>query len=641
MLKDIKVVWLVIAGILVTIFELFSLSGVSLPPRESAILFGIIILLVGFRILWEGLKALYGFKFQNINLLMLIAVIGAFYIGQYVEAAVVIVLFALAERLEDYGIARSKSSLDKLFEQMPKYAYLKGMDEPINVAHIAVGQVIMIKPHHIIPLDGEVLSGQSFVDEATITGESIPRDKRGGDYVFAGTYNKQGVLVVKVSKLAGDSTLAKIREQTFDAVKHKANTQKFIEEFSLYYTPSIMGLAFIWTLLSWIAGKPFEVGLTQSLALLVISCPCALVISAPISLFSAIGNASSYGVLIKGGRYLEAMGQLKAIAFDKTRTLTYGEPNVTDVIPFNGHTRDSILSCAAGIEFFSEHPLSRCIIEMTKRENLVPHKSENYESVIGKGAKADCLVCDDKHHCIGKLEFILEEHHVSDNVLTEIERLQKEGKTVIVISTHRQVTGLIAVADAMRKECPQVIASLKKMGITSVMLTGDNDRTAKAVAKKAGIKTVESGLLPEDKARLVRELIKKHQVVAMMGDGVNDAPALASANVGISMTSLGSDMALDAASIVILDDHLNRLPFIVQLGRRTLAMIKLNTGIAVVIKLLFVALSVLGGANIAMAIFADVGVTLFVVLNSLRLLKMEITIENKMGSKNTLKAKDL
>ncbi len=623
MLKDPKTVWLILAAVLVTIFEFFSLAGIKLEQREAIIVFGAIILVIGYQVIWKGLKALFRLNLKSINFLMVIAVSGAFYIGHYEEAAVVIVLFSLAERLEDYGISKAKSSLDQLIEHMPKYAYLKGMDEPVDVDKIKVGDIIRIKAHHLIPLDGKVISGNSFVDESTITGEPIPQDKRQGDPVYAGTLNKQGILEVRVSKAASESTLAKIRKLTFTALKNKAKTERFIEEFSAYYTPSIMGLAILWTLIAWGSGRPFTDGFTEALTLLVISCPCALVISTPISIFSAIGHASSLGVLIKGGKYLEAMGQVKAVAFDKTRTLTHGKPVVTDVIPFGKSTRESLLSCAAGVELFSEHPLAESVVQAAKNENLVPHAVEKFESVLGKGAKADCLVCYDRHHCIGKLEFILEEHQVPKEVLGLIKKLQEDGKTVIVISTHREVEGLIALQDEIRQESSKVVSTLKKMGIQSVMLTGDHALTAQTVAKEIGIKSVKSELLPEDKAKEVLQLVRENQVVAMVGDGVNDAPALASASVGISMTKLGSDAAIEAASIVILNDHLNMIPYIIRLARTALGMIRFNTVFAVAVKFLFVALTLLGASSIAMAIFADVGVTLFVVLNSLRLLKFQ------------------
>ncbi len=624
MLADPKLRWLIVSALLVTVFEILSLIGFRLEPHEAIPVFGVIILGIGYQVIWDGLNALFRLKFSSINLLMLVAVAGAFYIGEYEEAAVVIVLFALAERLEHVGISKSKSALDRLVEGMPKYAQIKGMDEPIDVSQVNVGDIIVVKPHSLVPLDGKVVGGVSFVDESTITGEPIPSDKRNGDEVFAGTMNKKGVLEVRVTKATGNSTVDKIREMTFSAIKHKSQTQQFIELFSSYYTPAILVLAFLVTFLPPLFGiRELEESFKQALTLLVISCPCALVISTPIAIYSAIGNASSAGILIKGGRYLEAMGQLKAIAFDKTRTLTYGRPIVTDVVPFNGHSREDLLSCAAGVELFSEHPLAQSIVDAAKKEGLTPHKVEEFESVVGKGAKAECLVCPDRHHCIGKLEFILEEHHVSNEVKAELSRLQSEGKTVIIVSSDKEVEGIIAIEDEVRSEAASVIKSLNSHDIKSVMLTGDHKLTAKAVGKLVGIKDCKSELLPQDKAAEVSALAKKYTIVGMVGDGVNDAPALASASVGISMTSLGSDSAIEAANIVILNDHLKMIPYLVRLGKETLNLIRFNTMFALVLKLLFVALAVFGLSNLALAIFADVGVTLIVILNSLRLLSFE------------------
>lgn len=622
MLTDPKLRWLIVSAVLVAIFEILSLVGIRLEPYEAIPVFGLIILGIGHQVIWDGLKALFKLNFSSINLLMLIAVIGAFYIGEYEEAAVVIVLFALAERLEHVGISKSKSSLDRLVEGMPKYAQIKGMDEPIDVSQVNIGDVVIVKPHSLVPLDGEVVGGVSFVDESTITGEPIPADKRMGDEVFAGTMNRQGVLEVRVTKTTGNSTVDKIRDMTFNAIKHKSRTQQFIERFSSYYTPIILLLAFLVTLLPPLFGvRELEESFKQALTLLVIACPCALVISTPIAIYSAIGNASATGILIKGGRYLEAMARLKAMAFDKTRTLTYGRPIVTDVIPFNGHSREDLLSCAAGVELFSEHPLAHSIVDAAKKEGLTPHKVEEFESVVGKGAKAQCLVCTDRRHSIGKLEFILEEHHVPEEVKQELQRLQEEGKTVIIISTEKEVEGIIAIEDEVRAEAKGVIAALHKMGISTVMLTGDHKVTAQAVGKQVGIKAIKAELLPQEKASEVTALAKKFQVVGMVGDGVNDAPALASSNVGISMTTLGSDSAIEAANIVILNDHLKMIPYLIKLGRETLNLIRFNTTFALVVKLLFVTLAVFGLSNLALAIFADVGVTLIVILNSLRLLK--------------------
>ncbi len=368
MLADPKLYWLIISGVLVTIFELLSWIGIRLKPHEAIPVFGVIILGIGYQVIWNGFKALFRFNFSSINLLMLIAALGAFYTGEYEEAAVVIVLFSLAERLEYAGISKSKSALDSLVEGMPKYVQTQGLDEPIDISQVKIGDVILVKPHSIIPLDGGVVSGASFVDESTITGESLPVDKKFGDEVFAGTMNRQGVLEIRVSRTAGCSTVDKIREMTYNANQYKSKTQRFIEKFSSYYTPTILLLAIAITLLlPLFAIRNFEESFMQALTLLVISCPCALVISTPIAIYSAIGNASTAGVLIKGGRYLEAIAQIKAMAFDKTRTLTYGSPVVRDVIPFNGVSREELLSCARVSELFSEHPLANSIVEAAKR----------------------------------------------------------------------------------------------------------------------------------------------------------------------------------------------------------------------------------------------------------------------------------
>ncbi len=625
MWKEAKIKWLIACSIFIGIFEFLSLAGIRLQDQIALPFFLIFTLIFGYQALWHGLKALISFDMRSINALMLIAVTGAFYLREYPEGTIVIILFSLAERLEDVGIEQSQSAIDKLMNRMPKTAQVKGKYQEIPIDQVVIGETILIKPFEMIPLDGIVKYGSSFVDEAAITGEPIFKDKREGDLVFAGTLNKQGFLEVAVTKISSESVLAKIKELTFEGFKNKSETQQFIEKFSRYYTPGIIFLALFWALFPWLfLNKPFDEGFYQSIVLLVIACPCALVISTPISIFSAIGNASASGALIKGGKYLEVIGQIKAIGLDKTRTLTYGKPVVTDIVPFGKTTKEHLLSCAAGIEYYSEHPLAQSITESAKQQKFNPHKVENFESVVGKGAKADCLVCDTKHHCIGKLQFILEEHKVSDEVIERIEELQNQGKTVIVVSTHKNVEGIIALEDEVRADGKKLINDLLSMGITPVMLTGDHLNSAQAVAKSIGIDEFKADLLPEGKSKAIRELIKKYGTVAMFGDGINDAPALAISSVGISISTLGSETALEAASIVILNDRLDLIPYLVRLGQRTLKTIKLNTLFALTIKFLVVGLALLGFANLALAIFADVGVTIIVILYSLRLLDSQL-----------------
>lgn len=618
--KDTKFRWLIFSLVLVGVFELLSLSGWALPRTIAFPLFLFIILFIGHRTLLEGFQALFQLNFKSINFLMTIAVVGAFYLEKYEEAAIVIVLYNLAEKLEDFGIEKSKISLSSLVEKLPKTAFLKGIDYPTPVNQVKIDDVLVVKPGEMIPLDGKVIFGFTAVDEAAITGEPIPKDKMEGDFVFAGTLNKQGYIEVKVTKLVKDTTLAKIQEITFEATQAKAHTQKFIETFSSYYTPSVIILAFLWMIIPpYFFLTPFNESFQNALTLLVIACPCALVISTPVSIYSALGNAASKGVLIKGGRYLEAIGKIKAIALDKTRTLTFGNPIVTDIIPFGYHTKEHLLSCAAGIEMQSEHPLAKSIIQAAKQEKYIPHSVENFQIKIGKGAQADCLVCEDKHHCLGKLEFILEEHHVPQEVIAKIDLLQKEGKTVIIICTNKEVEGVIGLLDEVRPESRQVILNIKSLGIIPVMLTGDNPISAQAIANMVDITDVKSSLLPEDKAREIKNLLDKYKSVAMVGDGINDAPALALSSVGITMSELGSDTAIEAASIVILSDYLNKIPFLIKLGRKALQTIRVNIFLAIAVKVIFISLALFGMSNLALAIFADVGVTVIVILNSLRL----------------------
>jgi Cd2+/Zn2+-exporting ATPase len=476
----------------------------------------------------------------------------------------------------------------------------------------------------MIALDAEVLEGSSSVDESTITGEPLPKDKQIGSKLFAGTLNMQGYLEAKVIKLASESTLSKIIETTFAATKTKAETQKFIEKFSAYYTPSALAVAVLLVVIPTLfLGKPFEFWFREALTLLVIACPCALVISTPVSIYAAIGNASSRGALVKGGKYIEAIGRVRAVAMDKTRTLTYGRPKVTDVLPFGESTREHLLACAAGIERYSEHPLAQSIVDAAQAEGITLHEAENFQAVLGKGVKADCVVCYDRHHCIGKLRFITEEHEAQAEVIVNVDAFQRQGKTSIVISNSQTVEGIIAVTDELKPESKAAVADLDRLGVKTVMLTGDNYAPAQAVAALVGITEVHAEMLPEDKAAVIKELTEGYGAVAMVGDGVNDAPALALSNVGIAMGAAGSDTAIEAASIAILNDRLELIPYLIRLGRRTITIIKINTTMAVVTKLLFIILAFVGISNLALAIFADVGMTVIVILNSLRLMKFK------------------
>lgn len=618
--KDAKFRFLFLALLVVLPFEALSLRSIHLSPWIELPLFLSLIAYFGWPVFLSGFRSLLRFNVGNINLLMTIAVIGALYLGENEEAVIITILFALGETLEAYGVKRSQSALQHLVSSTPKTAQLKGKEEKTPIEQIKIGDIITVFPGDQIPLDGEIVKGASLIDEATITGEPLPRNKGKGDTVFAGTFNGDSYLEIKVTKTANDTTLAKIIHLTYESSEKKASSQKFIEKFARYYTPTIIALAILIVAVPVLAyHQPFQPWLLRALSLLVIACPCALVISTPVAVFSAIGNATKKGILVKGGQFMEAMGKVKAIAFDKTRTLTKGEPVVSDVVAFNGYSQEEVLACAAGMEAFSKHPVAKSITDKAQELKLDTHAFENFQSVMGKGVKGDCLVCTDRHHCLGNRTFVGEEHEMAQEVLQKVDEFEAQGKTTIVMSTHGKIKGVIGVTDALRPESAQTIAALKKANIHSVMLTGDNRSSAQYVAKTLGIDDVRAELLPEAKVEAIQAMEKQYGDVAMIGDGVNDAAALATATIGIAMGAVGSDIAMENADIALMTTNLNLLPFLIRLGQKCQQKIRFNVAAAILIKLLFIGLALSGHSNLAVAIFADVGVTVLVILNSLRL----------------------
>ncbi|MBS1613428.1 MAG: cation-translocating P-type ATPase [Bacteroidetes bacterium] len=621
---DKKFVWLLAAVAAVIGLEVLSLLGIHIPMPYAPIVFGAFILGIGYDVVWNGVKSIFKLNFGSINLLMVIACIGAFYLGEYPEAAVVIVLYVLGERLEEIGIENSKSALDDLVSKSPKTAFVKTHNAEVPIDKVPVGSIILVKPHDMIPLDGTVLSGETVVDEAAITGEPIPKDKEKGDTVFAGTLNKSGVIEVKTTKLSADTTFSKIIQLTFEAGANKSESQKFIQRFAKVYTPTIMVLATLLVLVPVLLFKQdFNTWLQQAITLLVIACPCALVISTPVAVYAAIGNASAKGALVKGGKFIEAISEIKAICLDKTRTITYGNPIVSDVLPLNGTPHEELLACSAGAEVFSEHPLAQAIVDEAKREGYTIHEVEKFQSIVGKGAIAKCLVCEDETIYVGKLNFIREHQPVSDEAEQVVKQLSGEGKTSVVVSFGAGVAGVIGLTDEVKPDSAKAIAELKALGIQPIMLTGDSEVSAKAVGEKVGVTEIHGGLLPEDKSAQITALQAKYGAVAMVGDGVNDAPALAKANVSIAMGAAGSDTAIETANIALMNDKLSLIPFLIRLSRKTVATIKFNTIAAIAVKLIFITLAFFGYSHLVFAIAADVGVTLVVILISLRLMSFE------------------
>jgi Cd2+/Zn2+-exporting ATPase len=623
-IKDKKFIFLLAAILIVVTLEVLSITGIHIPMPYAPFIFAAFILGIGYGVLWEGLKALVKLQFSSINLLMTIAVVGAFYLGEYPEAAVVVVLYVLGERLEDIGIENSKSALDELVKKAPKTAVLKSTGKSVFIDKIPIGTILQVKPGEMIPMDGKIISGDTTVDEAAITGEPIAKDKHTGDTVFAGTLNKNGFIEIETTKTSADTTFSKIVRLTFEAQANKSETQKFIQKFSKYYTPSMIALAVLVFLIPvLVLGLDVNQWLQQAITLLVIACPCALVISTPVAIYAAIGNASAKGALVKGGKYIEALARIKAIALDKTRTITYGNPVVSDVIPLNGTSMEELLACTAGAEIFSEHPLAQAIVDHSRKEGFEPHNAKDFKSVMGKGATAKCLVCEDETVFLGKLSFIEELQPVSEEAQRIVHELSGQGKTCVAVSFGKGVAGIIALMDEIKPDSAGAIVKLKELGIEPIMLTGDSQKSADYVAVLVGIHIAKGGQLPEDKAESIRGLLGQFGSVAMVGDGINDAPALALASLGIAMGAAGSDTAIETANIALMNDKLSLIPFLIRLGRATLKRIKINTIGAILVKVIFVALAVAGYSNLVFAIAADVGVTLGVILSSLGLMRFK------------------
>ncbi|MAF91705.1 MAG: heavy metal translocating P-type ATPase [Bdellovibrionaceae bacterium] len=627
---DKKFLFLLFAIAIVLVLEVLSIIGIQLPMPYAPFIFATFILAIGYKVIWSGTKALLILNFSNINSLMVIAVVGAFHLREFPEAAVLVVLYVLGERLEDIGIENSKSALDELVSKAPKTAFVKTQNEFIPIEKILVGTIIQVKPGEMIPLDGIITSGETTVDEAAITGEPIPKDKYTGDNLFAGTLNKNGFIEIETTKLSVDTTFSKIVRLTFEASANKSETQKFIQQFAKYYTPAMVFLSVLLFIVPvFVLGKDFNHWLQQAITLLVIACPCALVISTPVAIYAAIGNASLKGALVKGGKYIEALAKVKAIALDKTRTITFGNPIVSDVVPLNGISREELLACTAGAEVFSEHPLAQAMVDASRKEGFEPHKTEAFKSIMGKGAIARCLVCEDETIYVGKLDFIKEYQHTDNETEKIVEQLSLQGKTSVVVSFGNGVAGIIALMDEIKPDSAAALKELEAMNIEPVMLTGDSEKAANYVARQVGIKKIFGNMLPENKSEKIKELLQQYENVAMVGDGINDAPALAQSTVGIAMGAAGSDTAIETANIALMNDKLSLIPFLIRLSKKTLHRIKLNTIGAIVVKLIFIILAFFGYSNLVFAIAADVGVTLIVIMTSLNLMKFEPLKVNK------------
>jgi Cd2+/Zn2+-exporting ATPase len=570
----------------------------------------------------SGLQMLTNAREIDMNTLMIIAVAGAVLINQYEEAGMVVFLFALGNTLQAYTLDKTRRAIASLMELAPPRALVRrnGQEIDLLVEEIELGDIVIVKPGERIPMDGEVVMGVSSVDESALTGESIPVSKQFGDEVFAGTINQRGAIELEVTRLSKDNTIARLISMVEEAQSQSAQSQQFIDRFARYYTPVVIAAAALVAVLPpLLFNQPWYKWIYEALAMLLVACPCALVISTPVSIVSAIGNAAKNGILFKGGVYLEEMARLSAIAFDKTGTLTQGNPVVTDVIPCGDLNCDQIIALAAAIENRSEHPLGQSIVQYARHHKIFPPAVGEFTSHIGKGAQG---MVDGKVYYVGSLLFMQENNRPLDQVITTVNRLQDEGKTVMLVSDEEQLLGIIAVADIIRPNSRRAIANLKKAGIKKVvMLTGDNSRTATAMAAKAGIDDFRAELLPQDKVGALKELLNQEGHVAMVGDGVNDAPALATATVGIAMGAAGTDAALETADVALMGDDLSKLPYAINLSRRTVRIMKQNVVVALGIKAAIFLLVIPGMLTMWLAVIGDMGASLLVTLNALRLLK--------------------
>jgi Cd2+/Zn2+-exporting ATPase len=557
---------------------------------------------------------------------MTVAVIGAIIIGEWAEAAAVTFLFALSELLESYSVSRARRAIESLMELSPLTALVKRNGEvtEVDLSEVARDEIIVIKSGAKVPLDGIVTDGSSSINQAPITGESLPVEKNEGDQVFAGTINGEGSLEATVTGKAGETTLASMIRLIEDAQSQKAPSERFVDTFAKYYTPIIMILAILVCLIPGAITGDWSTWFYRALVLLVIACPCALAISTPVSVVSGLTAMARRGVLIKGGAYLEIVGKLRALAVDKTGTITRGLPEVTEVISLTDQGNEKIVKIAAAIDTHSDHPIAIAITDYAKAQNIAFPSAADYQSKTGRGADG---TLDGHHYFVGNHRYTHELGVCSKEIEAHLYEVESKGLSVVVVG-HKphdgcpgDVLGIIAVGDTIRDNAKAAIASLHAVGIEQVvMLSGDNQTTVNAIAKEAGIDQAKGDLLPDQKIENVREILEKHEFVGMVGDGVNDAPAMATASLGIAMGAAGTDTAIETADMALMTDDLGKISEAIHLGRRALGIIKFNIAFALLIKAVFLVLAFTGHTSLWLAILADTGATLLVIANALRLL---------------------
>lgn len=596
-------------------FQILSLFKIQLPFEIALPFFALICMVSGRVIFAKGLQNLLRLKFSSINTLITIAVAGAFYLQEFPEAAVITSLFAMSEHLESFGLKKSKSALIKLEKDLPDVARLVSTDKKLPLKKINKGEIIKILAGERIPLDGVIVNGNADVDLSVITGESMPVLKSSGDEVLSGSICLNGTLEVRVTSEFSESTVSRILELAFNTSQMKSGTQKFIEKFSAVYTPSIIFLALMIFLVPvYIYGGEFNLWLTQSLSLLIIACPCALVISTPISVYAALGNSFSRGIVFKGSKAVEAAADIKVVAFDKTGTITHGRPEVVDFVKVsNNYSRDEILKIAGTLAGHSNHPVSVSVNLFLKSNNIDTGLAKEIKHSSGLGLQG---LINDEDYYLGSKNFV-------EKVLGNFDSIPSYNDgSVVLIANKTEVLGIFYLRDKLRDDVSTTVAELSKQGIDSVILSGDILNIVKVTAEQSGIKKFYGELLPEQKLDKIKELQTQNGKTAMVGDGINDAPSLAASDLGISFGNNVSELASENADVILINSDLKSIPFIFKLGIKTLQKIRFNIIFAIIVKAVFVALALAGMANLFMAILADVGLSIFVIFNSLRLMKV-------------------
>ena len=556
----------------------------------------------------------------DMNALVLVSVIGALFLAEWAEAAVLAFLYGLSGLLENWSARRARNAIGSLLRITPATAAVVHGDHEHRtpVDRVAVGALVRVRPGERIPCDGIVTEGSSYVDQALVTGESVPAWKTAGDEVFAGTVNGHGVVELRTTRAAADTMLARITRMVGESHHHRAPTERFIDQFAHYYTPLMFAVAFaVGVVPPLLLGGDWEHWFYQAMLILLISCPCGLVISTPVTIAAAITSATRHGVLIKGGSHLEELGRLRAVAFDKTGIITRGEPDVRELRPVNGRSEDEVLARLLAIETRSEHPLSRAIVRHARKRGVEPTALTDFAAIEGRGAEA---LIDGKRFWVGSTRFAGEQTALGP-FESELAAMQRADETIVVCGAGDDVWALVAVTDPVRAEAPASVAQIHHQGLRSVLLTGDNAATARNVGARVQVADVRAELLPDGKAEAIRELIARHGPTAMVGDGINDSQALLAASVGVAMGGNATDVAAESADVVLMRDDLRKLPFLVEHARRARRVIIQNVTVALGAKALFLAFMAAGAATLWMAVAADMGASLLVTFNGLRMLR--------------------